>query len=99
MPRFLIDGIGAVAAVCSTLSFAPQVIKLWREKDARGVSLRMYGVSVGGFGLWTAYGVMIGRWPLVACNAICLGLCAIIFALKWRYSRSTEKQPPLNQAS
>jgi MtN3 and saliva related transmembrane protein len=85
--KLLIDTLGAAAAIASTVSFAPQVLKIWRDKDARGVSLRMYGVSVGGFCLWTTYGVLIGQWPVVACNAICLGLCATILALKWRFSR------------
>ncbi|HWA59736.1 MAG TPA: SemiSWEET transporter [Caulobacteraceae bacterium] len=88
LPRAAVDAVGAGAAVCSTVSFTPQLIKIWRERDAAGVSLRMYGISVAGFSLWTGYGALIGRWPLVACNAICLGLCAAILALKWRFSRA-----------
>jgi MtN3 and saliva related transmembrane protein len=47
--------IGVVAALCSMSSFVPQIVKIWRDRDASGVSLRMYGVTVTGFGLWTAY--------------------------------------------
>lgn len=81
------DLIGAGAALCSMSSFVPQIAKIWRERDAASVSLRMYAVTVSGFALWTAYGAMIGGWPLVGANVVCLILSATILALKWRFSR------------
>jgi MtN3 and saliva related transmembrane protein len=66
-------------------SFAPQAYKIWRERDASSVSLRMYLVTVTGFSLWIAYGVLIGRWPLVASNAVCLVMAAGILVLKLRF--------------
>ena len=81
------DLIGAGAALCSMTSFVPQIAKILRERDAEQVSLRMYAVTVSGFTLWTVYGVMIGGWPLVAANSVCLVLSATILVLKWRLSR------------
>lgn len=68
-------------------SFVPQLIKIWRERDAASVSWRMYAVTVAGFSLWIAYGVLTGSWPVVASNSVCLALSAGILALKWRFSR------------
>ena len=85
MSPLLVNVLGTAAALCSTVSFAPQLVKIWREKDASGVSLRMYLVTVAGFTLWTGYGVSIGRWPLVASNSLCLAMSAAILALKLRY--------------
>lgn len=68
-------------------SFTPQIIKILRERDASSVSLRMYAVTVTGFSLWIAYGVMIGSWPVAASNVVCLTLSATILVLKWRYGR------------
>jgi len=82
---YLTEALGGGAAACSTISFAPQLAKIWREKDARAVSRRMYLVSVAGFGLWTAYGCLIGRWPVILCNAVCLAMCLAILVLAWRY--------------
>jgi MtN3 and saliva related transmembrane protein len=82
------DVIGAGAALCSMTSFVPQIAKIVRERDAESVSLRMYAVTVTGFALWMAYGVMIEGWPLVVANAVCLILSATILVLKWRFSRS-----------
>jgi MtN3 and saliva related transmembrane protein len=81
------DVVGTGAALCSMTSFVPQIIKLVRERDAESVSLRMYAVTVTGFSLWTAYGIMIGSWPIAASNIVCLALSATILALKWRFSR------------
>lgn len=78
--------IGTAAALCSMTSFIPQIAKIRRERDASSVSLKMYAVTVTGFILWTAYGFMIGSWPVAAANIVCLALSATILALKWRYS-------------
>ena len=79
------DLVGTAAAICSMTSFTPQIVKIWRERDASSVSLRMYVVTVTGFVLWTAYGLLIRSWPVTAANAVCLTLAAVILALKWRF--------------
>ena len=78
----MIAAIGAAAAVCSMSSFVPQVVKIVREHNASGVSLRTYIVTVLGFALWSTYGFMLGQWPLIASNLISLALSGMILALK-----------------
>lgn len=85
----LADIIGTLAAICSMASFVPQIVKIWRERDASAVSLRMYLVTVTGFSLWTAYGVMTASWPVTASNVVCLGLSATILLMKWRFRDQT----------
>ncbi|WP_293681843.1 SemiSWEET family sugar transporter [uncultured Phenylobacterium sp.] len=79
------DLIGTGAALCSMTSFVPQIVKIVRERDATSVSLRMYAVTVTGFGLWIAYGVMTRAWPVMGANTVCLLLSATILVLKWRF--------------
>jgi MtN3 and saliva related transmembrane protein len=67
-------------------SFTPQIVKIWRERDASSVSLRMYVVTVTGFILWTVYGVLTDSWPVAVSNTVCLLLSATILVLKWRFS-------------
>ena len=81
------DIVGTGAALCSMTSFAPQIVKIWKERDASSVSLRMYLVTVTGFVLWTAYGVLIASWPVIASNVVCLAMSGAVLALKWRFSR------------
>lgn len=79
--------VGTGAALCSMSSFIPQIAKIVRERDASSVSLRMYVVTVTGFILWIAYGVLTGAWPVTAANTVCLGMSATILGLKWRFGR------------
>jgi MtN3 and saliva related transmembrane protein len=81
----LINAVGTAAGLCSMASFLPQLTKILRERRAQGVSLRTYCVAVTSFVLWTAYGLLLGSWPVAASNAVCLLLSGAILALKWRY--------------
>lgn len=74
--------IGWFAALASTCSFAPQAWKIIRSRRARDISGAMYILTVSGFALWTAYGVLLGQWPLIATNAICLALSGFILTMK-----------------
>jgi MtN3 and saliva related transmembrane protein len=74
--------IGACAAVASTVSFVPQAWKIIKSRRTSDISAAMYAVTVIGFALWTAYGVMLAQWPLIFTNAICLVLSAFILAMK-----------------
>lgn len=85
MSPSLPDLIGTAAAVCSMASFTPQIAKIWRDKDASSISLRMYVVTVTGFTLWTAYGFLTRSWPVAAANTVCLILSGVILSLKWRF--------------
>jgi MtN3 and saliva related transmembrane protein len=87
MSRLLIDAVGTAAGLCSMASFVPQIVKILRERDAQSVSLHMYVVTVTGFVLWTAYGVLIGSWPVWLSNVVNLVLAATILALRARFGQ------------
>lgn len=84
----IIDAVGTGAALCSMASFTPQLVKIWRERDASSVSLRMYAITVTGFSLWIAYGVLLKSWPIMGANSVCLIESGAILVLKWRFERS-----------
>ena len=79
--------VGTAAALCSIISFAPQMIKIWKERDASSVSLKTYSLTVACFVLWTAYGVLTTAWPIVVSNAFALVMASGVLAMKWRFSR------------
>ena len=85
LPHWLPVVLGTLAALCSMASFAPQVIKICREKDASAVSFQMCAVTVAGFVLWVLYGLTLKSWPLVASNSVCVVLSAAVLMLKLRY--------------
>jgi MtN3 and saliva related transmembrane protein len=81
----IVNAVGTAAGLCSMASFVPQVVKIVREKRADGVALHTYLLTVTGFVLWIAYGVMLKSWPVAVSNAVNLVLSAAILALRWRY--------------
>jgi MtN3 and saliva related transmembrane protein len=85
MSNLIANVVGTGAALCSMTSFAPQIVKIWREKDASSVSLRMYVVTVTGFTLWAVYGFLIDSWPVVGSNIVCLVMSGCVLALKFRF--------------
>ncbi len=91
MSALLANVVGTAAALCSITSFAPQMIKIWREKDASSVSLKTYSLTVTCFVLWTTYGVMIGAWPITIANACALLMASGVLAMKWRFSVAKAK--------
>lgn len=84
-PAWLINTFGVAAGLCSMASFVPQIFKIVRERDASGISLRMYAVTTVGFICWTAYGWLSGSWPVTLANAVCLVLVLAILALRLRF--------------
>ncbi len=80
--------IGGLAAAASTSSFAPQAWKIIKTRETKGISVAMYGITVVGFALWLAYGLMLEKWPLIFTNGVCLLLSAFILAMKILPSRT-----------
>ena len=88
MSDLVANAVGSAAALCSITSFAPQMIKIWKERDASAVSLKTYSLTVTCFVLWTAYGVMTDAWPVTVANACALVMAAGVLTMKWRFSRA-----------
>ncbi len=73
--------VGALAAICSTVSFVPQAWKIIRSGETKDISVGMYALTVAAFALWCGYGVALDQWPLIVANGICLVLSAFILAM------------------
>ncbi len=83
--------VGYAAAICSTASFAPQAWRIIRTRDTSAISRRMYILTVIGFALWLAYGILKGQWPLILPNAICLAFACFILTMKLLSRAQREK--------
>ncbi len=78
----MIEIIGYAAALLTTISFLPQVIKTIRTKDTQGISLFMYLLFVAGIVLWLIYGISISNMVIILANALTLGLSSIVLGYK-----------------
>jgi len=80
--------IGFLAAVLTTVSFVPQVLKVWRARSATDISLGMYTLFTLGVALWLVYGVLIHSWPIIIANFITLLLAGAVLVMKVRFNPS-----------
>ena len=76
------DVVGYAAGFLATAAFVPQVVKTFRERSARDISLGMYVLFCGGVALWLLYGVLIGSWPVIISNFVTLVLSGAVLVLK-----------------
>ena len=83
-PEF-VTALGLVAGVLTTLSFLPQVIKAWKSRSTRDISLGMFATFCTGVFLWIVYGFLVGDIPVLVANTVTFILAATILVLKLRY--------------
>ncbi len=76
---------GLVAGTITTISFLPQVIKTWKSKSAKDLSLGMFLIYCTGIALWIGYGVIINDLPLIVANVLTLLLSSTLLFFKLRF--------------
>lgn len=83
MMEINIEIIGLIAAVFTTSSFFPQVIKIWRTKQTKDISTAMYIAMMIGTCFWLAYGILISSFAIIVANIVSglLVLFVLIFKL------------------
>lgn len=67
--------IGIIAAILTTISFVPQVIKIWKTNDTASISLEMFVLFSLGVVLWLVYGFLKQDIAIVIAN-----FCTLIMA-------------------
>lgn len=70
--------IGLIAAVCTTFAFIPQVMKVWKTKQTKDLSLRMYSIMFIGIILWLVYGIRIDSLSIIMANIVTATLVGTI---------------------
>ena len=83
--NYLTSVIGFLAAILTTVAFVPQILKIWRARSAKEVSLGMYSVFTLGVALWLAYGILIHSWPIILANCVTLLLAGGVLVMKLKF--------------
>ncbi len=78
--------LGFAAAILTTSSFVPQIIKVMRTKSTNDISLWMYVVLCTGVFLWLIYGIFINSLPVILANAVtlALGMTVLLYKIKYK---------------
>ncbi len=82
--NYLTSVIGFLAAILTTVAFVPQILKIWRARSAKDISLGMYTAFTIGVALWLAYGILIDSWPIILANCVTLLLAGGVLVMKMK---------------
>jgi MtN3 and saliva related transmembrane protein len=80
-----VETLGFVAAFLTTAAFVPQLVRVLKLRSAREISLGTFSMFSAGVLLWLIYGIALGSMPVIASNAVTLGLSVGILVLKLKY--------------
>lgn len=78
--------IGLTAGLLTSVASLPQVIKTWRSRHARDLSIWQPILLSLGVALWLVYGMLIRDIPLVLANIIPLLCNLALIAMKIRFN-------------
>lgn len=78
-----IDIIGLFAGTCVTISVIPQILKVWRTKKVKAISLKTFSILTFGIGVWVVYGILKNDLPIIITNGVsfCLNLLMVYFII------------------
>jgi MtN3 and saliva related transmembrane protein len=77
--------LGLLAGFCTTIAFLPQVVKTWKTRSAKDLSLGMFSFFCFGVLLWLVYGILVKDIPVIAANMITLMLASTLLFFKLRF--------------
>lgn len=77
--------LGFFAGTLTVSSFLPQVVRAWRTRQTRDLSLAMFALLVTSGALWAFYGFIQRDWPVVITNMGMVALNLALLVAKVRY--------------
>ena len=93
--RQVFEAIGSTAAFCTTVSFVPQLMRVWSRKRAEDISLLMFLLFCLGVLCWLIYGIGLHSMPMIVANTVTMVLSLAILVLKLRYDRKNRARREL----
>jgi MtN3 and saliva related transmembrane protein len=82
-----VEILGFVAGALVTLSLIPQLIRVFRLKSAREISILFTSLLLLGVFLWFIYGIYLRLLPVIVWNATSVVLATVLLIAKLKYGR------------
>ena len=77
--------LGLLAGSLTTAAFLPQVVKTWKSRSAKDLSLGMFSIFCLGVVMWLVYGFAVRDVPVIAANFLTLVLASTLLFFKLRF--------------
>jgi MtN3 and saliva related transmembrane protein len=81
-------GIGLVAGALTTVAVIPQLIKTWRTRHARDLSIWQQLILITGMACWLWYGLLVNDLPLIMANMVSLFCYLLLLGMKICFDRA-----------
>jgi len=80
-----IEILGLVAGTITSITFVPQVIKIWRTKSAKDLSIMMLLLLMLGVILWLIYGLVVMSASIIYTNSMVLLMSLVMLYFKMKF--------------
>ncbi len=88
---------GWIATILSLLYKLPQIVYLYRVKDASGLSLLSMACQTISYGFYVAHGASINDWPIIIMGLVSCIQSIILVFMYFHYKRLKKKVPKPEQ--
>ena len=79
--------VGIAGSIFSSVSFLPQVIKLWKTRSAKDLSMMTLLFLILNVSTWLTYGVLINDLPIIITNIIVLSMVLLMVYFKLTFKQ------------
>jgi MtN3 and saliva related transmembrane protein len=83
--------IGLIAGAITSAAVIPQVVRTYRTRHARDISIWQPVLLDIGMLLWLIYGIMIGDLPLILANAFSIFCNTLLIVMKIYYKEDDNR--------
>ena len=80
-----IEILGLTAGTITSVTFLPQVIRIWKTKSVKDLSLMMLLLLIVGTLSWLSYGLIIKDVAIIYTNSMVLTMSMIMLFFKLKY--------------
>ncbi len=83
----MIQNVGIAAGILTSASMIPQLIKIFKEKEAKDISVMTVIILITGIGCWIFYGVLKNDMPIIITNTFSFLVNVILLILSAKYKQ------------
>ena len=80
-----IELMGHIGAFLTSVTFLPQVYKVWKTKSVDDLSLMMLFIVLTSTVVWLVYAFALMLWPVILANGIVFVLDLLLIYFKFSY--------------
>lgn len=82
-----IELVGHLGAFMTSVTFIPQVYKVWKTRSVNDLSLTMMLIVFASTIVWLTYAIALMLWPVIVANSIVCFLSLVLIYFKFAFGK------------